>query len=240
LFDIWKAAAPSVDFLAPDLYFPNFMEWARKYARTSEPYFIPETGRARAAEMSANAFYAFGSLNAIGFSPYQPEFLAADEQKVIGEAYEIIDQLAPVILERQGSTRLVGIKTPVAFDGAEDLTSQRFTFGQYTFDVRFKQPPAVSTGAREETELPGAHGGLVLQFGPDEFIVAGTGMIVFFGSTDRANPVAGIESIEEGQFVNGVWTRGRVLNGDDTNQGRELRLTSGHFTIRRVRLYRYH
>jgi len=31
-----------------------------------------------------------------------------------------------------------------------------------------------------------------------------------------------------------------VLNGDDNNQGRELRLPSGQFVIRRVRLYRYH
>jgi hypothetical protein len=80
----------------------------------------------------------------------------------------------------------------------------------------------------------------VLQLDSDEFIVAGTGMIVTFGSSDRANPVAGIETVEEGRFVRNTWVRGRVLNGDDTNQGRELRLTSGHFTVRRIRLYRYH
>jgi hypothetical protein len=33
LFDIWEAAAPAIDFLAADLYFPNVVEWARKYAR---------------------------------------------------------------------------------------------------------------------------------------------------------------------------------------------------------------
>ena len=33
---------------------------------------------------------------------------------------------------------------------------------------------------------------------------------------------------------------GRELNGDDDNQGRYLRLPGGEFTIRRVRLYRYH
>jgi hypothetical protein len=240
LFDIWKAAAPALDFLAPDLYFPNFVEWARQYARPNTPYFIPETGRASAAEMSANAFYAFGGLNAIGFSPYAPEFLSADQRAVIGEAYDVLDQLTPLVLTNQGTPRLVGIKSPVAFDGTQDLSAQRFTFGDYTFDVRFRQPPAISTGAREETDLPGAHGGLILQLGPDEFIIAGTGMIMTFTSNERANPVAGIESIEEGRFVDGKWLRARVLNGDDSNQGRELRLTSGHFTIRRVRLYRYH
>ncbi|MGH7616391.1 MAG: DUF5597 domain-containing protein [Gemmatimonadaceae bacterium] len=240
LFDVWKAAAPAVDFLAPDLYFPNFVEWARRYARAGEAYFIPETGRASAADMAANALYAFGSLNAIGFSPYAPDVLSADESKVIAQAYDVVDQLTPLILANQGTTKMVGIKTPRAFDGTEDLAPQRFTFGQYTFDVRFKQPPPISTGAREETEIPGAHGGLIIQLGPDAFIVAGTGMLMTFVSNDRASPVAGIETVEEGRFENGVWIRGRVLNGDDTNQGRELRQPAGQFTIRRIRLYRYH
>jgi Domain of unknown function (DUF5597) len=228
-----------VDFLAPDLYFPNFVEWAGKYARPDNPIFIPETGRVSAAEMMANAFYSFGHLNAMGFAPYAPEFLSTEEQKVVAEAYDVLDQLTPLILENHGTARIVGIKTPVAFDGAQELGAQAFTFGQYVFDVRFKQPPPISTGAKEETELPGAHGGLIVQLGPDEFIVAGTGMIMTFASNDRASPVAGIETVEEGRFVNNAWSRGRVLNGDDTNQGRQLNLPSGHFTIRRVRLYRY-
>ncbi len=39
--------------------------------------------------------------------------------------------------------------------------------------------------------------------------------------------------------MNGVWAPGRDLNGDDSNQGRTLRLPSGAFALRRVRLYRY-
>jgi beta-galactosidase GanA len=179
LFDIWKAAAPAVDFLS-------------------------------------------------------------SEAKAIEEAYDVLDQLTPLILEHQGTTRIVGIKTPTSFDGVQDLAAQAFTFGQYTFDVRFKQPPPISTGAKEETELPGAHGGLILQVGPDEFIVAGTGMIMTFGSNDGSNPVAGIETVEEGRFARSEWKRGRVLNGDDTNQGRQLSLPSGRFVVRRIRLYRYH
>ena len=32
LVDVWRIAAPAIDFIAPDVYFPNFVEWARKYA----------------------------------------------------------------------------------------------------------------------------------------------------------------------------------------------------------------
>ena len=47
LLDVWKVAAPSLDFLAPDIYFPNFSEWVRHYARSDNPLFIPEANHAR-------------------------------------------------------------------------------------------------------------------------------------------------------------------------------------------------
>ena len=42
LIDIWRAAAPAIDFLSPDIYFPNFSEWCQKYHRPGNPLFIPE------------------------------------------------------------------------------------------------------------------------------------------------------------------------------------------------------
>ncbi len=240
LFDIWKAAAPAIDVLAPDLYFPNFVEWANKYARPGSPYFIPETGRVNAAEMAANAFYAYASLNAMGFSPYAPEFLSPDEAATLGDAYHVIEQLSPLLLANQGTGKLVGIRAPAAFDGTVDLSPQQVSFDPYTFDIHFKQLPGISVGAKDEAELPGAHGGLIVRLGADEFVVAGTGMILTFASKDPANPIAGIESIQEGHYESGAWKPGRTINGDDSNQGRELRLPAGKFGVFRVRLYRYH
>ena len=240
LFDIWKAAAPAIDFLSPDLYFPNFVEWADKYARPGNAMFIPETGRVSGAQMGANAFYAVGKLAAMGFSPYQPEQLGDADLKALGDAYGVLEELTPLILARQGTARIAGITAPSSFEGAPDLAPQRFTFGDWVFDVRFKQPSPISTGQREDVEIPGAHGGLILQTGPDEFIVAGTGLFITFGSNSAADPIAGIERIEEGHFVDGAWKRDRVLNGDDNNQGRNLCLPAGQFVIRRVRLYRHH
>ncbi|HTV78224.1 MAG TPA: beta-galactosidase, partial [Steroidobacteraceae bacterium] len=66
--DVWHAAAPSLDFLSPDVYFNEFAQWASQYARPDNPLFIPEAqGGATAA---ANALYAFGHLAAVGFSPF--------------------------------------------------------------------------------------------------------------------------------------------------------------------------
>jgi beta-galactosidase GanA len=236
VFDVWRAAAPAVDMISPDLYFPNFGEWALKY-ESDRGFFIPETGRVHASEMAANAYWAYARLNAIGVSPYAPEYLSADEQKILGEANDIVAQLSPQVLAAQGTGRLIGIRPPAAFDGKTDLSPQKVTFGRYTFDVHFKAPPPISVGQKEEVELPGAHGGFILQTGPDEFLVAGTGMFVYFGTTGSEQ--AGIESIWEGRFVNGVWTPGRCLNGDENNQGRHLFVPTAKFTIHKVRLYTY-
>jgi beta-galactosidase GanA len=240
LFDVWRAAAPAIDFLSPDLYFPNFVEWADKYRRDDNAFFIPETGRVSAAQMGANAFYAFGHLDTMGFSPYAPDQFSDEDTAAVGQAYDVLGQLDTLIAARQGTDRLAGIVTPFDFSGTADLNPQKVIMGGYVFDIRFKRPPPVSTGAQEEVEIPGAHGGVILQLGPDEFIIAGTGLMVNFAVANDDKALAGIEMITDGTYENGQWKPGRVLNGDDNNQGRNLRLPTGQFGIRRLRLYRYH
>jgi hypothetical protein len=240
LFDVWRAAVPAVDFFAPDLYFPNVVEWTNRYTQPANPLFIPESGRANTAELGANAFYAYGQLNAMGYAVYAPEFLKGENQQALDQAYKIIDQLTPVILANQGTGQMIGIRSPSSFSGTVDLTPQQFTLGGSTFLVHFRELPSISVGANVEPEIPGVHGGLIIQTGPDDFLVAGAGMVITFATHGERNSPAGIDSIWEGDFVNGAWTPGRELNGDDDNQGRYLRLPGDEFTIRRVRLYHYH
>ena len=52
-------------------------------------------------------------------------------------------------------------------------------------------------------------------------------------------PLAGIESIWEGHFVAGQWVPGRLLNGDESHQGRHLRIPPDVVSIQRLKLYRY-
>ena len=239
VFDIWRAAAPAIDMISPDIYFPNFKEWANRYTVPGNPLFIPESGRASAAQLAADSFYGYAQLDSMGFSVYAPEFLSADDQKNLGQAYDVLQQLTPLILARQGTGQLAGILTPASSGGKEDLSSQTVTLGGYTFKASFVRgwPPA--TPDHPAPAIPGAHGGLILQLGANDFLVAGTGMTITFGVPGLTHEQAGIDSIWEGKFVNGVWTPGRNLNGDDDNQGRWLQLPADQFTMRRVKLYRY-
>jgi hypothetical protein len=189
--------------------------------------------------LGANALYAYAQLNAMGYSVYAPEFLKPAEQQALGHVYTIIDQLTPLILASQGTGLMVGIRAAANFGGTVDLAPQQFTLGGYTFLIRFREPTSISIGANMEPAIPGAHGGFIVQTGPNDFLVSGIGMVITFAAHGQPGTLAGIDSIWEGKFVNGAWTPVRELNGDDDNQGRYLRMPAGEFTIRRVRLYRY-
>jgi beta-galactosidase GanA len=232
LVDVWRAGAPAIDFLAPDIYFPNFVEWSTTYVRSGNPLFVPEANRAGQAEGPANAFYAIGEHDAIGVSPFSIESIRDPASSPLTEAYALLKGLAPLILEHQGRGTMVGVRPPVGFDGTVDTASARVDLGDYALTVSFRDP---WVGYQNLAE----HGGLIIALAPDELIVAGTGLTVTFAPRTPGDPIAGLQSVQEGQFENGRWVGGRWLNGDQTHQGRHMRLPSGEFGIQRVRLYRY-
>jgi beta-galactosidase GanA len=70
-------------------------------------------------------------------------------------------------------------------------------------------------------------------------LVAGTGLVITFSPRTSGDPIAGIVSVQEGRFVDGRWVVSRWLSGDETHQGRHLRIPAGQFGIQRIKLYRY-
>jgi beta-galactosidase GanA len=245
LFAIWKAGAPSLDLLAPDIYFPNFIELASRYERPDNPLFIPEANNADEAEVPANAFYAFGQLDAIGFGPFSIESIdersnqaSSDRQPpgALAQAYAVLEQLSPAILANQGRGRMAGLRPAVLEDGTVIETPVTETIGDYRFTVTFIDPWTPRADQKIAT-----HGGLIIQTGPEDYLVAGQGITVTFSpATGNGPPLAGLDSVWEGTFDSrGTWIPGRLLNGDQTHQGRHVRLAPGEYQIQRVRLYRY-
>ena len=230
LMDVWRAGAPQIDFLSPDIYFANFAEWARKYQQSGNPLFIPEA--APNSSCAVNAFYAIGQHDAIGFSPFAIESVEEPVSKLLAASYDVLKQLAPLILERQGKKAMAGVLP----EGAEQRAPQKVRLGGYALNVTYER----FASSAQNTQTPDAiSGGLVISVGPDEFIFAGTGLVITLETETPSDVIVGILSAQEGKYVNGQWAPGRWLNGDQTHQGRHVRLVPGKFDIQRVKLYRY-
>jgi beta-galactosidase GanA len=235
LLDVWKAGAPTLDLVAPDIYFPSFVDLAARYRRADNPLFIPEANNAERPEGPANAAYAIAELDAIGFSPFSIESVDARDSNPLAAAYDVLEELSPQILAAQGLGRMAGFRPRVLEDGTViDLPVTR-RIGDWRFSVSF-----VDTQSPRAGQDTASHGGLIIQTGPDEFLIAGQGMIVTVQPVGPGAPLAGIESAWEGRYDGqGRWVPGRLLNGDQTHQGRHLRLAPGEQQIQKVRFYRY-
>jgi len=219
--DIWRAGAPQLDFLAPDIYF-EFKDWCARYSRSGNPLFIPEA--VGGPQGAANVFYAVGQHGAFGFAPFGIDGITADSD--LARSYDDLSQLAPLILENQPKGRVAGVLL-------EELTpSQRIRLGDYTLNV-------TRSGRAQAPGAPAPHGIFVMT-GPDEFYMAGSGLNITFSPYTPGPPIAGLATVEEGGFVDGRWVPGRRLAGDDTGQGNNISLPGGRGPgILRVTLYRY-
>ncbi|HTM79621.1 DUF5597 domain-containing protein [Asticcacaulis sp.] len=234
LFDIWKPAGPDIDFLAIDMYFPNFTDWADKFKRPDNPFFIPEANQAGKPEAGANAFYAIGQLDSIGFSPFSIDNIKPENSANLTGAYDVLKQLTPQILAAQGTGKMRGFRPRVSFDGVVDETPQSFVLGSYKFTVSFVDP-----WTPKDKQDIASNGGLIIQTGDDNFIVAGKGVVVTFEDAAPTKQAVGIEQIVEGSYVGGVWKPGRWLNGDESHQGRHLKINADGFGIQQLKLYKF-
>jgi beta-galactosidase GanA len=231
--DIYRAGSPYLDFIAPDIYFSNFAYWAGRYRREGNPVFIPETYGGVAG--GANAFYAFGQLDAIGFSPFGIDRTgdpggAASGQSPLASAYAVLDHLAPLIVEKQGTDQLSGI----VLEGMEQR-SGRISFGGYSISVNW----AGFGGAQNGQEANRRIGIMFIQVGEDEFLIIGSGAAsLSFASAIESTQTAGIASIDEEVPINGKWVLQRRLNGDENGQGQSLNIGT-NTAVYKVRLYRY-
>jgi hypothetical protein len=150
-----------------------------------------------------------------------------------------VAQLEPLILSLQGRGKMAGLLS----EGPEQRQPQEVRFGEYVLRAAFEQgaSPALADGVvpgDRPKGPPPPSGGLVLATAPDEFIVGGTAVTVTFTSSQAGRRI-GILSAEEGRFVGGTWESARRLGGDETHQGRHIRLEPGRFSLQRVRLYAY-
>ena len=234
---IWKAAAPSIDVLAPDFYsddVPLFHSVVAAYRRDDNPLFIPETGIGK--NVGRYFLYALGH-GAIGFSPFGIDYTNWTLKKreipdSIAENYALIGPLEAQVARWNLEGKL---QTAVEEPGKARLEMR---FGDVVATASFGFP---QKDGEAPPGTPDAHGRvLVAQNGPLEFVVTGFDSSVSFTLTPTYakanNSQIEILRAEEGTYENGVWKTARIWNGDQTDRGLNFR-EGDHGQVVRIRLH---
>lgn len=227
IMDVWKAGAPSIDFLSPDFYNPDFKYWNDLYVRANNPLFIPEIKFEQG--VAGKAFYTVGHYNGMGFSPFSIETGGEIENREIAESYKLLDQLSPLILKYRGLGNLNG----VLFDKQD--SKKEIKYADYTFSLGHDLN--LGWSGKSKDEVWPITGAMIIKITENEFIVAGTGVVATFKANN--GKTAGILSVDELKVKDGELVDGMRLNGDQNHQGRHLRIPEGNFSIQRVKLYAY-
>lgn len=171
LADFWHAGAPSIDLLAPDIYDTGFKGWADRYALPDNQLFVPES---RCCENSGvRALYVFGEHRAIGFSPFAIDQGDPQSTTSVTEAYRLIRQVYD--LKDASSYRRWGLlfdqedKERTIIDDKTVITCRHF----------FTLPwdPRATNGS----EWPEG-GAMLLRLAKDEYLLAGSGIVVSFAT----------------------------------------------------------
>lgn len=229
LMDIWQAGAPDIDLLSPDFYNPYFKHYCDLYTRRNNPLFIPEI-RFEPSD-AAKVFYAIGHYQGIGFSPFSIKSTEHPEEEPIGKAYTILSQLSPEILKYAGTGKMEGVLLDTS------NKKQEIVLGNYKLTVSHDY----TLGWSAESINPNwpMSGAIIIQINDNDFIIAGTGVVVTFTVNNSDNKSVGILQADEGIYKEGKWIPGRRMNGDQDHQGRHIRIPVGDWGIQKVTLYQY-
>jgi hypothetical protein len=225
VLSIWKAAAPALDLLAPDIYQNDDARYRRVldlYARPDNPLFVPETG---ASPWYAHMLFAAIGKGAVGWSPFGIDLNRAAFAPA-GTRSAAEDWLAPLAL----NYALVGpIMREVAlleFDGKLQAVAE--SAGAHTQDMEFGNwkavvsygAPRFGTGSEPKGNPEPTGAALVASLGGDEFLVTGHSCRVDFRPADpESKAKREFLRVEEGTFENGGFRPVRIWNGDQTDWG---------------------
>ena len=168
LIDIWHFGAPQLLCLAPDIYDMGFKGWAEQYALPNNRLFIPES---RCCENSgARAMYAFGEHDALGFSPFAIDQALPNETESVTKAYALLRQLSKknsqkswgLLLDHEDKERIIE-------DEGVIITCRHY----YTLPW---DPRATDGSTWPEG------GAILLKLANNDYLLAGTGVVVTFAS----------------------------------------------------------
>jgi hypothetical protein len=222
VLDVWRAGAPSIAMLSPDIYVDEAAPVVEAYSASGATLFVPEC-RPRVADIATSL-----AAGAVGWSAFGVEDLRVGSQ--VSQLLGQLTQLEPALTRAQREGALAAI---VLADGVESerlllgdvevvARGTRALFSRMLLDAGVAHPaaaPALPAETDQDAAVASPHDtrpfGLIVAEGEDSFLVIGQGLTLDFFREGR---VVELDSIVEGRFVGGAWVAGRSLNGDERLQ----------------------
>jgi beta-galactosidase GanA len=221
VLDIWKAAAPAVDVLAPDIYMDDSAHYLKVmdlYSRPDNALFIPET---IGSPTGTRYCYAALARGAIGWSPF-----GIDTPHRTFEATPGDPTLNPIAINCRVLNPMMREIAQLAFEGRlhaaveeKDEHQQILPLGRWQAVITFG-PPTGGYGRNPKGNPEPVGRMLVAPLGENEFLVTGYMCRVDFKIADAASGAQrDFLRVEEGSYDGGVFRPARIWNGDETDWG---------------------
>ncbi len=216
---IWKVAAPSIDLLAPDIYFSGsekILKVIELYDRPDNPLFIPEL--AWKAE-NVKYLYEVMARGGIGFSPF-----GLDDNGRGSTQTEITAKLEPFAGEYTVMGPMARELAKWSFEGKIKAALEREDHADQTIDLgNWKAVVSFGSGERkvsEKTNIQADGKLLFVWLDENRFLLIGTHCRVsFFPTGKNAGRAWQYLKVEEGSYNADVFKAVRILNGDETDWG---------------------
>jgi len=246
MFPVWKAMAPAIDLLAPDIYVPNSVRYRavmHGFHQPNNPLLIPESLGFEpfpgASGYARPLFFAVGE-GAIGFANFGLDRLDIAhptlEMQAVIDGFALLGSFTTELARLNFAGKL---QTAVEEDG---IAQKELAFAadgsplpltgpssapsapaDAAWRVIVSYPPAYTDAApvAVTSGTRGLHEGraLVASLGPNQFLVAGIDCRVEFALPVHSAKQPQMLKVEEGSFVGGRWVTGRLWNGDETDYG---------------------
>jgi len=233
---IWKAAAPAIDILAPDIYMDDHAKVERVlelYRRPDNPLFVPEISNAPAY---ARFFFLALGHQALGFAPFGIDYTGAVNFP-LGAKRLNEDALAPFAMNYRLVGPMMRELAQLSFEGKvkavaekKGTPTQSLDVGSWKVDVRYGVPQ-FGFGNNPPGNPEPIGRALIAQLGDNDFLVAGFHCRVDF---QPSGPAAARQReylrVEEGSYEKGKFKPLRIWNGDQTDWG--LNFTSAPQILR--------
>ena len=219
---VWKAAAPSLFTIAPDIYVPYVPEIMEKYTRPDNPLVIPEVRKD--AVTASYALYAYLNCHALCYAPFGIEDLWQEEPDVIpkevtealnidplsfdmtgtketlGEVYRLLGEIKPLYLRYRGTAHL-----KCFLKKAEGEQGCYLKFKSYDMEIRYLP---------QQVGMPAA-AGAVFELDENNFLIVGMMCSVCVHTKPGDHRKVDFIRKEVGTYRDGQWRCRQRQNGDE-------------------------